>query len=82
MVPPHLVAQDGLLHQPRVTVQADSGIAPAPHLRDVPGAVVPHLLRGGGTPGLRSQTGLVPKHSELLTIFVMEPDGRRSGLKK
>lgn len=57
MVPPHLVAQDGLLHQPRVTVQADSGIAPAPHLRDVPGAVVPHLLRGGGTPGLRKSNG-------------------------
>lgn len=53
VAPPYLIAQDGLLHQPRVSVQANPGIAPAPHLREAPGAAAPDLLRGGGTPGLQ-----------------------------
>lgn len=32
LVSVYLVAQDGLLHQPRVPVQTDPRIAPAPHL--------------------------------------------------
>lgn len=33
----YLVTQDGLLHQPRVPVQADPRIAPAPHLAQAHG---------------------------------------------
>lgn len=47
MVLPYLVAQDGLLDQPRVAIQADPGIAPAPHLRVLPG---PDRPCRGGTP--------------------------------
>lgn len=72
MVPPYLVTQDGLLNQPRVTVQADSGIASAPHLHDAPRAGVPNLVRGGGTRGLRLPN--VPG-SQTLTISVSSPDG-------
>lgn len=56
MIRSYLVTQDGLLNQPSVTVQADPGIAPAPHLRDAPGVPGPDLLRGGGTPGLQTLT--------------------------
>lgn len=74
MVPPYLVAQDGLLHQPRVTVQADPGIAPAPHLREAAGAAVPDLLSGGGTPRLQQTSG---PGSQTLTASVSSGEGAR-----
>lgn len=69
MTPSYLVTQDGLLHQPSVAVQADPGIAPAPHFGDAGVGIggrhdaAPDLLRGGGTPGCGCQRGLLAKHS-------------------
>lgn len=73
-VPAYLVAQDGLLHQSRVTVQADPGIAPAPHLRDAPGAGVPDLQSGGETPGLQRPGW---PGSQALTASVSSRDAAR-----
>lgn len=74
MIPSYLVTQDGLLNQPSVTVQADPGIASAPHLRGAQGASAPDRLRGGGTPGLRLSNG---PGSQTLTVSISSWDGAR-----
>lgn len=82
MIRSYLVTQDGLLNQPSVTVQADPGIAPAPHLRDAPGVPGPDLLRRGGTPGLQLSNGPGSKHSQSQSVLGMESGSRRSELTK
>lgn len=76
----YLVAQDGLLYQPRVPIQADPGIAPAPHLRGLPAP--PTGCAVVERPDCGRQAGLVPTHSRPRSVLGMEPGGGRSRLFK
>lgn len=82
MVLPYLVAQDGLLDQPRVAIQADPGIAPAPHLRVLPGPQRPTGRAEVGRPNCGRRAGLVPKHSQPRLALGTVPSGGRSRLFK
>lgn len=82
VVLPYLVAQDGLLDQPCVAIQADPGIAPAPHLRVLPGPQRPTGCAEAGRPNCGCRAGLVPKHSQPQRVLGTVPGAGRSRLFK
>lgn len=78
VVSAYLVAQDGLLHQPRVPVQADPGIAPAPH---PPDAQEPRLTTCSAARAVAAKQAW-SQHTQLQSVLGMGLGGRRSGVFK
>lgn len=82
MVLPYLVAQNGLLDQPRVAIQADPGIAPAPHLRVLPGPQRPTGRAEVGRPKLWPPSGPVSQTLQPGLVLGTVPGCGRSRLFK